>query len=220
MKFTTTKKLLTLGVVLVALAGAHSASAFYNPGTGQWLSRDPIGERGGQNLNRYVRNNPVSFADPLGLEAVFLFVSGETIVAQTPTEFAKVGGDAKEESIVEIHLYGHAGSGAQSFNRVLAGEPGLEYRKGSVFVVDRDNNRKPKVIGELGELLKGKFAKRARIYLHGCNVAANDDNITKAISKAVPNVSVIGSTGDTYNITKGFVPTFAVERIYKNGKLY
>jgi RHS repeat-associated protein len=40
----------------------------YNPAFGRWLSRDPIGERGGLNLYGYVGNQPINFRDPLGLE--------------------------------------------------------------------------------------------------------------------------------------------------------
>ena len=39
---------------------------YYSPSTGRWLSRDPIGERGGLNLNCFVRNTPTSFVDPFG----------------------------------------------------------------------------------------------------------------------------------------------------------
>jgi RHS repeat-associated protein len=39
----------------------------YDPATGRWLSRDPIGENGGINLYGYVVNSPVNYIDPLGL---------------------------------------------------------------------------------------------------------------------------------------------------------
>ena len=39
----------------------------YNPSTGRWLSRDPIGERGGVNLYGFVGNAPLDNQDALGL---------------------------------------------------------------------------------------------------------------------------------------------------------
>lgn len=57
------------GFVLTAMAllFVQSAWAFYNPSIGRWLSRDPIGERGGKNLYGYVRNEAVNRTDYLGL---------------------------------------------------------------------------------------------------------------------------------------------------------
>ena len=40
---------------------------YYNPSTGGWLSRDPIGEEGGVNLYGFVGNNGVTSFDPFGL---------------------------------------------------------------------------------------------------------------------------------------------------------
>lgn len=41
--------------------------SFYNPTTGKWLNRDPIGEQGGNNLYRSVNNSPNNWIDALGL---------------------------------------------------------------------------------------------------------------------------------------------------------
>jgi RHS repeat-associated protein len=46
---------------------------FYDPDTGRWLSRDPIGEEGGVNLYGYVANDPVNLIDPDG-RIVFLAI--------------------------------------------------------------------------------------------------------------------------------------------------
>ena len=45
------------------------ASAYYNPETGRWLSRDPIGEPGGLNLYCFVHNAAIIRLDPTGLKA-------------------------------------------------------------------------------------------------------------------------------------------------------
>ena len=42
---------------------------YYNPSTGRWLNRDPIGEAVGINLYGFVYNNPVNRFDRLGLDA-------------------------------------------------------------------------------------------------------------------------------------------------------
>jgi len=43
----------------------------YDPETGRWTARDPIGFAGGDtNLYGYVANNPISFIDPFGLWSV------------------------------------------------------------------------------------------------------------------------------------------------------
>jgi len=55
---------------------AHKAQAFYNPSTGRWLSRDPIGEEGGGNLYGAIENDPVNSIDPLG-ESTFNIPAGK-----------------------------------------------------------------------------------------------------------------------------------------------
>jgi len=41
-------------------------SRWYDPVTGRWLSKDPIGISGGLNLYAFCGNNPVNFVDPMG----------------------------------------------------------------------------------------------------------------------------------------------------------
>jgi len=40
---------------------------YYDPVTGRWPSRDPIGERGGKNLYEFVTNSALNYVDALGL---------------------------------------------------------------------------------------------------------------------------------------------------------
>jgi len=39
---------------------------YYSPRLGRWMSQDPIGEKGGLNLNGFVANSPNNAVDPLG----------------------------------------------------------------------------------------------------------------------------------------------------------
>ncbi len=42
---------------------------YYNPQTGKWLSRDPIGEKGGGNLYTILKSDPINSFDLLGLRS-------------------------------------------------------------------------------------------------------------------------------------------------------
>jgi hypothetical protein len=59
------KKTLLL-LAAIAAWSTIQVSAFYNPSTGRWLSRDPAGEKAGANLYSFVSNVPVQSIDFLG----------------------------------------------------------------------------------------------------------------------------------------------------------
>ncbi len=52
--------------------GVVSGHRYYNPSTGRWLSRDPIGETGGRNLYGFVNNDPANKFDKLGEKCCLL----------------------------------------------------------------------------------------------------------------------------------------------------
>ncbi len=62
------KPMMMLTVLLLGVAVAREAQAFYNPSTGRWLNRDPIGEQGGMNLFRMLNNSVIGKIDVLGRE--------------------------------------------------------------------------------------------------------------------------------------------------------
>ena len=56
--------------VILWLAFASLAEAFYNPSTGRWLNRDPIEELGGRNLYGFVDNDGINKIDRDGRVAL------------------------------------------------------------------------------------------------------------------------------------------------------
>lgn len=49
---------------------------FYNPNTGRWLNRDPLGEAGGANLYGFIGNEPIANSDYVGLVLVAIDGTG------------------------------------------------------------------------------------------------------------------------------------------------
>jgi hypothetical protein len=50
------------------LCSIHNGQCFYNPSAGCWLTRDPVKERGGQNVYAFLRNSCPNGIDAFGLE--------------------------------------------------------------------------------------------------------------------------------------------------------
>ena len=82
---------------------------YYDPKTGRWLSRDPIGEEGGVNLYGFVGNSSVNSIDLLGLDFIavgsrsigglgFLGGAGKPINHASVEYFAEDEGNISEEA--------------------------------------------------------------------------------------------------------------------------
>jgi uncharacterized protein RhaS with RHS repeats len=59
-----------LKIILLLVALSNSVHAFYDPGQGRWVSRDPIEEQAGPNLYGYVENDGVRKMDFLGMKTI------------------------------------------------------------------------------------------------------------------------------------------------------
>ena len=62
----------------------------YDPDTGRWLSRDPLGETGGLNLYSYAANDPINNVDPTGLCPQLGTILGEG-------QYRDINGDIRDE---------------------------------------------------------------------------------------------------------------------------
>lgn len=83
----------------------------YSSRLGRWLSRDPIGEKGGLNLYVFVGNNPINFFDPFGATAGTIADGGAAISAGGALTLASVG----------VGLLGRVQAGIQAFDVIQEG---------------------------------------------------------------------------------------------------
>jgi RHS repeat-associated protein len=54
---------------------SYFGARWYDPSTGRWLSRDPLGEGSGINLYEYCSGSPLNYYDPLGLSGRLIIMS-------------------------------------------------------------------------------------------------------------------------------------------------
>ena len=62
----------------------HMRARYYSPQIRRFLNADPIGFSGGDNWYQFAAGNPISFADPLGLEPVLGMVGGKEVIKINP----------------------------------------------------------------------------------------------------------------------------------------
>lgn len=80
-----------LGVRYDSTTGLHyMRQRWYDSSLGRFISRDPVGLRGGKNMYSYARNNPVKFVDPDGLAPTVKDVTSSLLkILQRPGDYHK-----------------------------------------------------------------------------------------------------------------------------------
>jgi len=101
---------------------------FYNPDTGRWVNRDPIGEQGGVNLYGFVSNNPVNATDPLGLHQWIEGPSGSEPTAHQSFNVGDPSGQYSSYSFGTDPLY--PGNWRLNGGIVLMGDVYEDFEKG------------------------------------------------------------------------------------------
>lgn len=95
---------------MVTTSGSYYRARYYDPNIGRFISEDPIRFGGGANFYAYVANDPIAYADPLGLRDVYVVIwnrqlvggnsvghvavmetDGTIILSQFPTPHASTG---------------------------------------------------------------------------------------------------------------------------------
>jgi len=71
---------------------------YYDPVTGRWPSRDPIGERGGMNLYEFLRNDGINWWDKLGLDGPYILPPYDPLVARQTIPWSEI-----QKKIAEIN---------------------------------------------------------------------------------------------------------------------
>jgi RHS repeat-associated protein len=155
----------------------------YDPVTGRWLNRDPIGESGGLNLYGYASNMPVQLGDSLGLTEARGVNMGERSIIKIRSQSgatAKLSVTGRDDLRVKLGfeegIY-NARAGTQTINYLeIVGHGGLLGRE-YLEVSDTVN------------LIRELMSKGSNVYLNGCHTC----ELAKELSKEIPDVTFTGN---------------------------
>jgi len=131
---TTQKILLAVGAIIFTtqVQAVMYFARPYDPNAAHWLTRDPIGEQGGQNLYGFVNNNPVNNVDALGFY------------------LAAVDGTDSEKWVGQLHH----GSFVLNFYNDYIGSGGKDYENGPNLFGGGVSSTVNKVYNNIYDVLK------------------------------------------------------------------
>jgi RHS repeat-associated protein len=149
---------------------------WYDPLTGRWPSRDPIGERGGRNLYAFTSNKPIFSYDYLGLE--------DTLYETDPDNLGHTDGTAKPPSCA-CDLSKKPPQWYLPKGMFEGGK--ITYVDEVTFKFKRDNGTKYSIKCKVTDEVKNEV--KAHEDKHNSNIKAKIDQLNTAYSKdyAGPN---------------------------------
>jgi hypothetical protein len=208
---------------------------YYDPATGRFVNRDPIGYDGGINLYGFASGNPINAIDPSGLDALFIcgrnhnnpgYMEGhakayaENYEATHPGKKAHIVSvtsvqgfiDAVNSANFMIDHFEYVGHGSQTQPKLLLGDDDMK----AWFRVEN-----------LNQLDMTKFAKNADFVLtacHGAEASFGSNSIAAAFAKHF-NRNVDAYDGDLNfgfpwppHQAKTATPLFILNAHYQRGK--
>lgn len=164
--------------------------SFYNPQMGRWTTRDPIEERGGENLYAFCSNDPVDSIDFLGLKRWIMFYysvqgQGEFRRAAETAKRNIEGGSSFNPKCDAVILKGASSAtefqaawvAAQSETSGSAPELKVEAvhlfthsGPGAIYLRGGSLNAR-----QIQELPKLNWSENGRVVAHGCNSGVWND---------------------------------------------
>ena len=135
----------------------------YNPAVGRWLSRDPIGEEGGENIYVYVGGNPLTGVDPLGLATAIIVgdASGWNFAGHVAIAFTGQG----------VYRYGTGTAFGSSATAYMASQ--ATYRSSTVYVLDTTPAQEAAMVAYLNDNYSPQSGRHYSIFNHSCATAVN-----------------------------------------------
>jgi hypothetical protein len=127
-----------LKCLLLLIAFSNLAHAFYDPGQGRWLSRDPIEEEGGVNLYGFVANDGLNTTDSMGLD--FIAVGSRPLGNILGTLF---GGNGMPANHASLEYFEEDRDGTFKDNDEFSGSPQGANRNKTVELLQYPNHGQP-----------------------------------------------------------------------------